>query len=203
MGLMHASKIIMFSDLECDYINPIDLCNKLNQVCWTSVCLMWRGGLTHTSFEFVFPENLAHAFLATLFLISAQWTAFILNLPLVLWNADKWVVAVTLVEPLSNLLYRIRKKTHMYDATEIFRTLGGHKKETFFKLGFYLVCFFYYLYRSVFLQVQCSYQADSMQDDCCSHCRKWVIRDMAHLWSTCCDACTNYRPILYAKTLEH
>ena len=27
------SQIIMFSDLECDYINPIDLCNKLNQVC--------------------------------------------------------------------------------------------------------------------------------------------------------------------------
>lgn len=23
----------MFSDLECDYINPIDLCNKLNMVC--------------------------------------------------------------------------------------------------------------------------------------------------------------------------
>jgi len=41
------------------------------------------------SFEFVLPENLAHAFLATLFLISTQWTAFILNLPLVLWNADK------------------------------------------------------------------------------------------------------------------
>jgi hypothetical protein len=26
------SQIIMFSDLECDYINPIDLCNKLNAV---------------------------------------------------------------------------------------------------------------------------------------------------------------------------
>jgi hypothetical protein len=25
-------QIIMFSDLETDYINPIDLCNKLNQV---------------------------------------------------------------------------------------------------------------------------------------------------------------------------
>lgn len=37
----------------------------------------------------------------------------------------------------------------MYDATEIFRTLGGHKKETFFKLGFYLLSFFYYLYRCV------------------------------------------------------
>ena len=28
----HGQQIIMFSDLECDYINPIDLCNKLNQV---------------------------------------------------------------------------------------------------------------------------------------------------------------------------
>lgn len=37
----------------------------------------------------------------------------------------------------------------MYDATEIFRTLPGHKKESFIKLGFYLVSFFYYLYRYV------------------------------------------------------
>lgn len=37
----------------------------------------------------------------------------------------------------------------MYDATEIFRTLPGHKKESFFKLGFYLLSFFYYLYRYV------------------------------------------------------
>ena len=35
----------------------------------------------------------------------------------------------------------------MYDATEIFRTLPQHKKESFIKLGFYLVTFFYYLYR--------------------------------------------------------
>ena len=37
----------------------------------------------------------------------------------------------------------------MYDATEIFRTLPGHKKESFIKLGFYLLSFFYYLYRYV------------------------------------------------------
>lgn len=37
----------------------------------------------------------------------------------------------------------------MYDATEIFRTLPNHKKESFFKLGFYLLSFFYYLYRYV------------------------------------------------------
>ncbi|EKM81097.1 hypothetical protein AGABI1DRAFT_112798 [Agaricus bisporus var. burnettii JB137-S8] len=104
--------IIMFSDLECDYINPIDLCNKLNQ--------------------FVLPENIAHASLTLLFLVFGQFTAFLLNLPLVLYNADK-----------------IRKKSHMYDATEIFRTLNGHKKETFLKLGFYLLSFFYYLYRMI------------------------------------------------------
>lgn len=40
-------------------------------------------------------------------------------------------------------------KNHMYDATEIFRTLSGHKKESFIKLGFYLISFFYYLYRFV------------------------------------------------------
>jgi hypothetical protein len=37
----------------------------------------------------------------------------------------------------------------MYDATEIFRTLSGHKKESFIKLGLYLVSFFYYLYRMI------------------------------------------------------
>jgi hypothetical protein len=46
-------------------------------------------------------------------------------------------------------LSRIRNKNHMYDATEIFRTLSGHKKESFIKLGFYLLSFFYYLYRYV------------------------------------------------------
>ena len=41
------------------------------------------------------------------------------------------------------------KKNHMYDATEIFRSLSGHQKETYFKLAFYLLSFFYYLYRFV------------------------------------------------------
>jgi len=104
--------IIMFSDLECDYINPIDLCNKLNQ--------------------FILPESAAHAVLTLLFLLSGQWIAFLINLPLVLFNGNK-----------------VYGKTHMYDATEIFRTLPTHKKESFFKLGFYLVSFFYYLYRMI------------------------------------------------------
>lgn len=35
-----ATQIIMFSDLECDYINPIDLCNKLNQVRFSNPSLV-------------------------------------------------------------------------------------------------------------------------------------------------------------------
>lgn len=36
-------------------------------------------------------------------------------------------------------LYRVTDRSHMYDATEIFRTLSKHKKESFIKLGFYAV----------------------------------------------------------------
>ncbi|KIL68811.1 hypothetical protein M378DRAFT_21735 [Amanita muscaria Koide BX008] len=104
--------LIMFSDLESDYINPIDLCNKLNQ--------------------FILPEYGAHAFLALCFLLSGQWFALLLNIPLVAYNVNK-----------------VMNKYHMYDATEIFRTLEKDKKEIFFKLGFYLLSFFYYLYRMI------------------------------------------------------
>ncbi|KAG2227525.1 hypothetical protein INT45_002210, partial [Circinella minor] len=93
--------VIMFSDLECDYINPIDLCNKLNQ--------------------FVLPEMGAHAFLFFMFLINGSWFSMILNLPLVAFNIRK-----------------VTSNHHMYDATEIFRTLNVHKKECFIKLAFYL-----------------------------------------------------------------
>lgn len=47
------------------------------------------------------------------------------------------------------LLFNGRKylsKTYLLDATEIFRTLGRHKNESFVKLGFHLLLFFYYLY---------------------------------------------------------
>ena len=75
---------------------------------------------------------IGHAFLTLLFLLNGQWIAFLLNAPLTAYNVNK-----------------IMNKRHMYDATEIFRTLGQHKKESFIKLGFYLVTFFYYLYRCV------------------------------------------------------
>lgn len=68
--------------------------------------------------QFVLPEMIAHAFLTTTFLFSFQFIALIINAPLVAYNVNK-----------------IMQKQHMYDATEIFRTLGAHKKECFIKLG--------------------------------------------------------------------
>ncbi|KAL9073299.1 MAG: hypothetical protein Q9157_004794 [Trypethelium eluteriae] len=103
---------IMYSDLECDYINPIDLCNRLNL--------------------YIVPEAAVHAFLTSLFLINGYWIALILNVPLLGWNA-----------------WKIYEKQHLLDATEIFRKLNIHKRESFAKLGFHLIMFFFYLYSMI------------------------------------------------------
>lgn len=55
-----------------DYINPIDLCNRLN--------------------TYIVPEAAVHAFLTILFLINGYWMALVLNLPLLAYNAKKLVV---------------------------------------------------------------------------------------------------------------
>ena len=54
-----------------DYINPIDLCNRLN--------------------TYIIPEAAVHGFLTFLFLINGYWLALILNLPLLGWNIKKYV----------------------------------------------------------------------------------------------------------------
>lgn len=54
-----------------DYINPIDLCNRLN--------------------AYIVPEAAVHAFLTILFVVNGYWLAIILNLPLLAFNAKKCV----------------------------------------------------------------------------------------------------------------
>ena len=54
-----------------DYINPIDLCNRLN--------------------TYIIPEAAVHGFLTFLFLINGYWLALVLNLPLLAWNVKKYV----------------------------------------------------------------------------------------------------------------
>ena len=103
---------IMYSDLESDYINPIELCHKLS--------------------PWFIPEAGVHAAMTVLFLVNGYWLVFLLNLPLLAYNVNK-----------------VAKKDHLLDATEIFRTLSKHKKESFVKLGFHLLMFFFYLYRMI------------------------------------------------------
>ncbi|CCJ28529.1 unnamed protein product [Pneumocystis jirovecii] len=99
---------IMYSDLECDYINPIDLCNKLNM--------------------YILPEAIIHGFTTLLFLLARHWLPLILNFPMLAYNINKIVT-----------------NQYALDATEIFRTLSQHKKESFIKLA--NILFYYNTYR--------------------------------------------------------
>ncbi|RAL60035.1 hypothetical protein DID88_000661 [Monilinia fructigena] len=57
---------IMYSDLECDYINPIDLCNRLN--------------------TYIVPEAAVHGFLDTLYSLS-MGTGLRLSLTCHFWHS--------------------------------------------------------------------------------------------------------------------
>jgi hypothetical protein len=104
-----------------DYINPIDLCNRLN--------------------TYIIPEAAVHGFLTFLFLINGYWIALLLNLPLLAFNVKKYVLATSrlhvhwcpftegwqILETQANKC-RIVDNAHLLDATEIFRKLNVHKK---------------------------------------------------------------------------
>ncbi|KAG5360115.1 ER-derived vesicles protein [Yarrowia sp. B02] len=58
--------VVMYSDLEADFINPIDLCNKLN--------------------VYIRPEAALQLFTSLLLLINFKWFSFLINLPMILFN---------------------------------------------------------------------------------------------------------------------
>ncbi|KAJ1977091.1 hypothetical protein H4R33_006292 [Dimargaris cristalligena] len=71
--------IIMLSDLESDYINPVDLCSTLN--------------------AWVVPEVFLHSGLFTVFLLNGQWIPALLNLPLLVWNINKMASETQFFDP--------------------------------------------------------------------------------------------------------
>ncbi|CCH61107.1 hypothetical protein TBLA_0E00460 [Henningerozyma blattae CBS 6284] len=108
---------ILYADLEADYINPIELCSKINKL--------------------IVPEAVIHSFLSLLFLLNGYWFVFLLNLPILIYNGDKF-----------------HKKTQLLDATEIFRNLGKFKRAALLKLCAYMLLFFFYLYRMIMALIQ-------------------------------------------------
>lgn len=79
--------------------------------------------------QYIIPEAALQAFTSLLLLLSGDWVSFLINTPVIAWNARKFT-----------------RKAHVLDATEIFRTVQQHKNETYSKLAFHLILFFYYLY---------------------------------------------------------
>ncbi|KAJ2364184.1 hypothetical protein H4S01_003912 [Coemansia sp. RSA 2610] len=97
------------------------------------IALIMAGVLLFGAVYFyVMPEMAAQMFMFVVFLLMGEWFSMLVNLPLVAWNINKVV-----------------NSRQFYDATEVFRTLSKHKQENFFKVAFYLLCFFYYLYSMI------------------------------------------------------
>ncbi|KAM4678694.1 protein cornichon homolog 4 isoform 1-T1 [Amazona ochrocephala] len=89
--------------------------------------------------KWVVPEVIGHAVVTVLMLISLHWFIFLLNLPVATWNIYRYIMV-----PCGNM--------GVFDPTEIHNRgqLKSHMKEAMIKLGFHLLCFFMYLYRSTF-----------------------------------------------------
>lgn len=102
-----ADHVQELTDPSSDYINPIDLCNRLN--------------------AYIIPEAAVHAFLTFLFVINGYWLAILLNLPLLAFNAKKYARTSGWLETTLTRA-RIYDNQHLLDATEIFRKLNVHKK---------------------------------------------------------------------------
>nr|XP_042114667.1 protein cornichon homolog 4 isoform X1 [Peromyscus maniculatus bairdii] len=153
--------IITLSDLECDYINARSCCSKLNKEknknknkrSWlliiplletpasSSVLFGRHTWLVVPSFflcRWVIPELIGHTIVTVLMLVSLHWFIFLLNLPVATWNIYRFIMV-----PSGNM--------GVFDPTEIHNRgqLKSHMKEAMIKLGFYLLCFFMYLYSMI------------------------------------------------------
>ncbi|GMM51937.1 cornichon family protein [Starmerella bacillaris] len=58
--------LVLYGDLEIDYINPIDLCNKIN--------------------PYVIPDMLVHLSLCLILLLTGHFWTFLFNVPLLVFN---------------------------------------------------------------------------------------------------------------------
>ncbi|KXJ29873.1 protein cornichon homolog 1 [Exaiptasia diaphana] len=112
--------IIAFDDLKTDYKNPVDLCNSLNPL--------------------VLPEYLVHGGITLLFLFGGQWSAVVFNIPLLAYHVHRYIN-----RPMMS-------SAGLYDPTEVMNAseMWRCQKEGWIKLAFYLISFFYYLYRMMY-----------------------------------------------------
>jgi len=108
--------VIAFDDLKCNYKNPIEQCRHLNAL--------------------ILPEYLAHALFTILFLFAGEFLTVLINIPVDIYHFMKYKNRPVMSGP------------GIYDPTTILNAsiLNEAVKEGWFKMAFYLLCFFYYLY---------------------------------------------------------
>jgi hypothetical protein len=84
--------IIMFADLESDYVNPIDLCKTLNPVRRLPAECRERSALTLRS-QRVKPEVATIILLVTVFIVTGNYGSATLNAPVLAWTLWRCVPA--------------------------------------------------------------------------------------------------------------
>ncbi|ELK24308.1 Protein cornichon like protein 2 [Myotis davidii] len=111
-------QIIAFDELRTDFKNPIDQGNPARAL--------------------VVPEYSIHGLFCLMFLCAAEWVTLGLNIPLLFYHLWRY-------------FHRPADGSEvMYDAVSIMNAdiLNYCQKESWCKLAFYLLSFFYYLYSS-------------------------------------------------------
>ncbi|KAH3731708.1 ER-derived vesicles protein ERV14 [Pelomyxa schiedti] len=85
---------------------------------------------------YVLPEYLIFGVMMSLFLISGLWLEILINLPLLGFHLYQWWYHKEKIDP-----------------TKVFTDMTRYKIVYFSKLGFFMLCFFFYLYRFIYTLV--------------------------------------------------
>uniref|UniRef100_M3ZSG5 Cornichon family AMPA receptor auxiliary protein 2 n=1 Tax=Xiphophorus maculatus TaxID=8083 RepID=M3ZSG5_XIPMA len=124
-------QIIAFDELRTDFKNPIDQSNP------TRACRLRPPS------DLVVPEYSIHGLFCLMFMCAGEWVTLGLNIPLLFYH-------------LWRFFHRPADGSEvMYDPVSVMNAdiLNYCQKESWCKLGFYLLSFFYYLYSMVYALV--------------------------------------------------
>nr|XP_046267665.1 protein cornichon homolog 2 isoform X1 [Scatophagus argus] len=131
--------IIAFDELRTDFKNPIDQSNPTRAreriLNIERICNLLR--------RLVVPEYSIHGLFCLMFMCAGEWVTLGLNIPLLFYH-------------LWRFFHRPADGSEvMYDPVSVMNAdiLNYCQKESWCKLGFYLLSFFYYLYSMVYALV--------------------------------------------------
>ncbi|XP_072407019.1 protein cornichon homolog 2 isoform X2 [Chiloscyllium punctatum] len=131
--------IIAFDELRTDFKNPIDQCNpirareRLRNI--ERICSLLR--------KLVLPEYSIHGLFCVMFMCAGEWVTLGLNIPLLFYHLWRY-------------FHRPADGSELlYDPASVMSAeiLNYYQKESWCKLCFYLISFFYYLYSMVYTLV--------------------------------------------------